>query len=41
MSKKEVRQAAAVVRADDFIREMPQGYKTTVNERCGTDRAPL
>lgn len=29
----EVRQAAAMVRADDFIREMPQGYKTTVNER--------
>ena len=32
----EVRQAAAVVRADDFIREMPQGYKTTVNERGGS-----
>lgn len=29
----EVRQAAAIVRADDFIREMPQGYKTSVNER--------
>lgn len=32
----EVRQAATVVRADDFIREMPQGYKTTVNERGGS-----
>ena len=32
----EVRQAAAVVRADDFIREMPQGYKTPVNERGGS-----
>ena len=32
----DVRQAAAVVRADDFIREMPQGYKTTVNERGGS-----
>ncbi|MBQ8200564.1 MAG: ABC transporter ATP-binding protein [Clostridia bacterium] len=30
---KEVRQAAEVVRADDFIREMPQGYKSSVNER--------
>ena len=29
----EVRQAAAVVRADDFIREMPQQYNTSVNER--------
>ncbi len=29
----EVRQAAAVVRADDFIREMPDQYATTVNER--------
>ena len=29
----EVRQAAAVVRADDFIREMPQQYETSVNER--------
>ncbi len=29
----EVRQAAAVVRADDFIREMPQQYATSVNER--------
>lgn len=29
----EVRRAAAMVRADDFIREMPQGYKTSVNER--------
>ncbi len=29
----EVRQAAAVVRADDFIREMPQQYQTSVNER--------
>ncbi|MGN1368847.1 MAG: ABC transporter ATP-binding protein [Aristaeellaceae bacterium] len=29
----EVRQAAAIVRADDFIREMPQQYQTSVNER--------
>ena len=29
----EVREAARIVRADDFIREMPQGYQTTVNER--------
>lgn len=29
----EVRRAAQMVRADDFIREMPQGYKTAVNER--------
>ena len=29
----EVRQAAAIVRADDFIREMPQQYNTSVNER--------
>lgn len=29
----EVRKAAEMVRADDFIREMPQGYKTAVNER--------
>ncbi len=29
----EVRKAAAVVRADDFIREMPQKYETSVNER--------
>ena len=29
----EVRQAAAMVRADDFIREMPQQYATSVNER--------
>ena len=29
----EVREAARIVRADDFIREMPEGYKTTVNER--------
>ena len=29
----EVRQAAAVVRADDFIQEMPQQYNTSVNER--------
>ena len=29
----EVRQAAAVVRADDFIQEMPDKYKTSVNER--------
>lgn len=30
---REVREAAAIVRADDFIREMPEGYQTTVNER--------
>lgn len=29
----EVRQAAAIVRADDFIREMPQQYQSSVNER--------
>ena len=29
----EVREAARVVRADDFIREMPEQYRTTVNER--------
>jgi len=29
----EVREAAAIVRADDFIREMPEGYQTSVNER--------
>ena len=29
----EVREAAKVVRADDFIREMPDGYASTVNER--------
>lgn len=29
----EVRQAAAIVRADDFIRDMPQQYQSTVNER--------
>ncbi len=29
----EVREAARTVRADDFIREMPDGYKTAVNER--------
>ena len=29
----EVRQAAAVVRADDFIQEMPDKYQTSVNER--------
>ena len=32
-SEEEVVKAAKVVRADDFIREMPDGYKTTVNER--------
>lgn len=30
---REVREAAAIVRADDFIREMPEGYQTSVNER--------
>ena len=29
----EVRKAAEVVRADDFIREIPQKYETSVNER--------
>lgn len=29
----QVAQAAKVVRADDFIREMPDGYKTMINER--------
>ena len=29
----EVREAARIVRADDFIREMPDGYKTSVGER--------
>ena len=29
----EVRQAAKIVRADDFIREMAEGYQTSVNER--------
>ena len=29
----EIRTAAKMVRADDFISEMPQGYMTTVNER--------
>ncbi len=32
----EVRRAAAVVRADDFIQEMPQKYQTSVNERGGS-----
>ncbi len=32
----EVRRAAAVVRADEFIQEMPQKYQTTVNERGGS-----
>lgn len=29
----EIKRAATMVRADDFISEMPQGYKTAVNER--------
>ena len=29
----DVREAARIVRADDFIRELPDGYKTSVNER--------
>ncbi len=29
----EIRKAAQIVRADDFISEMPDGYKTEVNER--------
>lgn len=32
-TEEEIRTAAKMVRADDFISEMPQGYKTTVNER--------
>ena len=32
-SEDDVIKAAKVVRADDFIREMPDGYNTTVNER--------
>ncbi|MBR2925760.1 MAG: ABC transporter ATP-binding protein [Clostridia bacterium] len=32
-SEEDVVKAAKVVRADAFIREMPDGYKTTVNER--------
>ena len=32
-SEEDVVKAAKVVRADEFIREMPDGYKTTVNER--------
>ncbi len=32
-SEEDVVKAAKVVRADDFIREMPDGYKTAVNER--------
>ena len=31
----QIRAAARVVRADDFIREMPQAYETIVNERGG------
>lgn len=31
----EVREAARVVRADDFIRELPYGYQTSVGERGG------
>ena len=32
-SEEDVVRAAKVVRADDFIREMPDGYNTAVNER--------
>ena len=32
-TEEEIRTAARLVRADDFISEMPQGYNTTVNER--------
>ena len=32
-TEEEIRTAAKMVRADDFISEMPQGYMTTVNER--------
>lgn len=32
-TEEEIRAAAKMVRADDFISEMPQGYMTAVNER--------
>ena len=32
-TEEEVREAAKIVRADEFISEMPCGYNTTVNER--------
>ena len=32
-TEEEAREAARIVRADEFISEMPQGYNTTVNER--------
>lgn len=32
-TEEEIRAAARMVRADDFISEMPQGYQTAVNER--------
>ena len=32
-TEEEVREAARIVRADEFISEMPCGYNTTVNER--------
>ena len=32
-TEEEIIEAAKVVRADDFIREMPKGYRTEVNER--------
>ena len=32
----EIRQAAMIVRADDFISRMPEGYQTVVNERGGS-----
>lgn len=32
-TEEEIRQAASIVRADEFIREMPEGYRTAVNER--------
>ena len=32
-TEEEIREAAKIVRADDFISEMPQGYNTAVNER--------
>lgn len=32
-TEEEIQTAARIVRADDFIREMPDGYQTPVNER--------
>lgn len=35
-TEEEIIEAAKIVRADDFIREMPKGYRTEVNERGGS-----